>query len=225
MESPANAAGAAGAGQNRLKWRHFSPALTCHLDIEPVSHMPRLSPPARTRLHPDPNKILISSLRLLYAPLGILKGTDMNSRGELRIDPGSLERHGAAGAFQLVVVHSDASVTALVLKRAAELVSGLNAKVLLVAVHAVPFPSDFASAAVQHAHMVGQLADLAVQCALPVTPYVVMARDWEEGFRFALQGESTVLVGTKKRFWRTSEEHLARVLASEGHQVALLYVE
>jgi len=28
MGSHANAAGAAGAGQHRLKWRHFSPALT-----------------------------------------------------------------------------------------------------------------------------------------------------------------------------------------------------
>jgi hypothetical protein len=148
----------------------------------------------------------------------------MNSRGELRIDPGSLEQHNAGGAFELVVVHSEAAVTAMVLKRAAELVSGLNAKVLLVAVHAVPFPAEFASAAVPHAHLVGQLADLAAQCPLPVIPHVVMARDWEAGFRFALQEESTVLVGSKKRLWRTSEEQLARVLASEGHQVALLYV-
>jgi hypothetical protein len=148
----------------------------------------------------------------------------MNSRGELRIDPGSLERHDAGGPFQLVVLHSEPAVTALVLQRAAELVSGLNAKVLLVAVHAVPFPADFASAAVPHAHLVGQLADLAANCSLPVIPHVVMARDWEAGFRFALQEESTVLVGTKKRLWQTSEEQLARVLASEGHQVALLYV-
>jgi hypothetical protein len=88
-----------------------------------------------------------------------------------------------------------------------------------------PFPAEFASAAVPHAHLVGQLADLAAQCPIPVIPRVVMARDWEAGwFRFALQQESTVLVGSKKRLWQTSEERLVRALASEGHQVALLYV-
>jgi hypothetical protein len=154
----------------------------------------------------------------------MLKGADMNSRGELRIDPGSLERHEAGGPFQLVVVHSEAALTAMVLDRAADLVSGLNATVLLVAVHVVPFPAEFASAAVPHAFLVGQLADLAAQCPIPVIPHVVMARDWEAGFRFALQEESTVLVGSKKRLWQTSEERLARALVSAGHQVALLYV-
>jgi hypothetical protein len=148
----------------------------------------------------------------------------MNSRGELRIDPGSLEQHSAGGEIQLVVVHSDVAVTAMVLKRAAQFVSGLNAKVLLLAVHSVPFPADFAGAAVPHAHLVAQLADLAVQCPFPVIPHVVMARDWAEGFRFALPEESTILVGTKKHFWQTSEEKLARALATDGHQVALLHV-
>ena len=148
----------------------------------------------------------------------------MNSRGELRIDPGSLEQHGTSGEIQLVVVHSEAAVTAMVLKRAAELAAGLNAKVLLVAVHAVPFPADFASAAVPHAHLVAQLSDLAVQSPFPVTLHVVMARDWNAGFRFALPEESTILVGTRKHLWQTSEEQLARVLASDGHQVALLHV-
>ncbi len=148
----------------------------------------------------------------------------MKSRGELRIDPGSLEREGGGSEMQLVVVHSEISVTAAVLKRAVELVSGLNATILLIAVHTVPFPAEFASASVAHAHLVGQLADLADRCSVPVIPHVVMARGREEGFRFALQEESTVLVGTKSHLWQTAEERLARALAGDGHQVALLHV-
>lgn len=126
--------------------------------------------------------------------------------------------------MQLVLVHSESALTAVLLKRAAELVSGLNAKVLLLAVHTVPFPADFASAALSHAHLVSQLADLAGQSPLQVVPQVVMARDREEGFRFVLQEESTVLVASKKHRWQTPEERLALVLAGDGHRVALLHV-
>jgi hypothetical protein len=148
----------------------------------------------------------------------------MNTRGELRIDPGSLELPSDEAVLQFVVVHSERSVTAAVLKRATELLSGLNAQILLVAVHAVPFPAPLAGASSSHAYLVEQLVDLACQCSLPITPQVVLARYWEEGFRFVLQEESTVLVGTRKRLWRTDEERLACRLAKDGHKVALLHV-
>lgn len=126
--------------------------------------------------------------------------------------------------MQLVVVHSEQSVTAAVLKRASELVSGLNASVLLLAVHTVPYPAAFASASASHAYLIEQLADLASQCSLPVTPHIVMARYREEGFQYVLQEESMVLVGTKKRLWQTREERLACILANAGHKVALFHV-
>ena len=148
----------------------------------------------------------------------------MKARGELRIDPGTLERPGDEAVFQCVVVHSERSVTAAVLRRATELLSGLNARILLVAVHTVPFPAPLTGASASHAHLVEQLVDLASQCSLPVTPQVVLARYWEEGFRFVLREESTVLVGTRKRLWRTDEERLASTLANDGHKVALLHV-
>jgi hypothetical protein len=59
-----------------------------------------------------------------------------------------------------------------------------------------------------------------------VNPLVVLARSRQEGFRYALRPESTVLVGTYRHyFWRTSEERLARMLVSDGHKVALLHLE
>lgn len=148
----------------------------------------------------------------------------MDIRRGLTVDPCSLELSGDEAVMQLVVIHSERSLTAAVLERAAELVSGLNASVFLVAVHTVPFPASFASASASHAHLVGQLVDLASGCSLTVTPQVVMARYRDEGFRFVLPEESTVLVGTKKRPWRTEEERLARTLAKAGHKVMLVHV-
>ena len=148
----------------------------------------------------------------------------MNSRGELRLDPGSIEVKDAGSGVELVIAHTDWTMTTAILKRAAELTAGLDARVVLLAVHTVPYPASFASAAASHAHLVEQLLDLAGQSTLPVTPQVVLARSREEGFRHALKSETTVLVGTRRHFWRTAEERLAKSLVADGHKVVLLHL-
>jgi hypothetical protein len=149
----------------------------------------------------------------------------METRGEFRIDPGCLETDGGGSELEVVIPYTEPSVTAAVLKRVPILTAGLNARVTLVAVHTLPYPLPFVCPTVAHAQLVEQLVELASQCALPVNPQVVLARDREEGFRYALKPASTVLVGTRKNFWRTAEEKLARSLARDGHKVALIYVE
>ena len=73
--------------------------------------------------------------------------------------------------------------------------------------------------------LVDQLMELAGECSLPANVQVVLARYREDGVRYALRPESTVLMGTFPHFWRTSEERLVRMLVSDGHKVALLNVE
>jgi len=149
----------------------------------------------------------------------------MSTRGELRIDPGCLQTDGACAEMEIVVPYTEWSVTDALLKRAAELTAGLNARVTLVAVHTIPYPATFGCPTAVHAHLVEQLVDLASRCPLPVTPHVVLARGREEGFMFVLEPEATVLVGSRKRPWRTAEERLARTLAREGHKVILVHVQ
>src|SRR5579872_2178063 len=139
----------------------------------------------------------------------------MNTRGELRLDPGAIDVKDGDSGVELVVAHTDCAITAALLRRAGDLTGGLNARVVLLAVHTVPYPASFASGAASHAHLVGQLVDLAAESPLPVTPQVVLARSREEGFRYMLKPESTVLVGTRKHLWQTPEERLARALAGD----------
>jgi hypothetical protein len=148
----------------------------------------------------------------------------MNSRGELHIDPGSLETDVFVEELEVVVPYTDPSITGAVLERAVALTAGLNARLTLVAVHSVPYPLDFGCPTAVHAYLVEQLVDLASRCPLPVNPQVVMARSRDEGFRYALKPESTVLVGTRRHMWRTTEERLARTLVSDGHKVVLLHI-
>jgi hypothetical protein len=151
-------------------------------------------------------------------------------RGEYRIDPGCLTAGDAGGELELVVPYTGPETTAAALERAAVLTAGLDARVLLVAVHTLPYPVPFVCPALVHAHLVEQLLELAGHCALAVQPQVILARDRMEGFRFALKAGSTVLLATRRHFWRTrvwqtQEEKLARALAVAGHKVALLHIE
>jgi hypothetical protein len=145
----------------------------------------------------------------------------MQSRGELRIDPGQLGTDAFSGELELVVPYTDPALARVLLRKAVAMTAGLQARIALVAVHTVPFPADFRGHACTHAFLVDRLTELASECPLPV----VLARSREEGFRYALRPESTILVGTHRHFWRTSEERLARTLLADGHKVALLHID
>jgi|SRR5580700_9469688 hypothetical protein len=148
----------------------------------------------------------------------------MQPHGELRIDPGTLSTSGPVEELEVVVPYTEWAVTDALLKRAPSLTAGLNVRLKLIAVHAVPYPATFGCPAAVHAHLVEQLVDLASRCPLPVDAQVVLARSQNEGFRYMLKPESTVLVGARKHFWRTAEERLAKTLAADGHKVALIHV-
>ncbi len=149
----------------------------------------------------------------------------MQSRGELRIDPGQLGADAFSGELELVVPYTDLELARALLRKAVALTTGLQARILLVAVHAVPFPADFRCLGSAHSFLVEQLAGLADECPLPVNPQVVLARSREEVSATRCAAESTVLVGTRRSVWRTSEERLARTLVADGHKVALLHID
>jgi len=148
----------------------------------------------------------------------------MRTQGQLRIDPGSLEVGGSA-ELEIVVPYSEWALTQAVLRRAVALSAGLNVRIHLVAVHASPYPAPAGCPVLVHARLVQQLIDLAGACPVPVNSQVVLARYWDEGFRYAVKPHSTILIGTRRRFRRTQEEKLAQALAREGHEVALLHID
>ena len=149
----------------------------------------------------------------------------MHTLGQLRIDPGSIVTQGANAEIELAIPYTEASLTGAVLERAKALATGLNARISLVAVHAAPYPLEIGCPSSTHAFLVERLIELANRCDLPVTAEVVMARSHEEGFRYALHRTATVLVGSRKRLWRTAEERLARALVRDGRQVILMHVK
>jgi len=145
--------------------------------------------------------------------------------GELQVDPKDLAGDTFAREIELVVPFTDAPTTRSVLARMHTLMAGLNARILLVAVHSLPYPAPFTCPTATHAFLVDQLLELSSECPMPVASQVVLARSREDGFRHAVSTEATVVLGTHKHIWRTAEERLAKMLVADGHKVILLHID
>jgi hypothetical protein len=148
----------------------------------------------------------------------------METRGSLSIDPGNIQPEAYSSEIEVVVPYTDFVTTRAVLDRAAAMTAGLSARISLVAIHAIPYPADFGCPTAVHSFLVQQLVDLTSQCPLPVDAQVVLARTHEDGFRHVLKPQSTVLVGSRRRLWKTPEERMANALVQDGHKVVLIHV-
>jgi len=148
----------------------------------------------------------------------------MRTQGRLSIDPGNIEPEPYSSEIEVVVPYTGYATTRAVLERTAALTAGLSARISLVAIHTVPYPADFRCPISVHSFLVEQLVCLSSRCTLPVDAQVVLARTFEDGFRRVLKPQSTVLIGSRRRFWRTAEERIANALVLDGHKVVLVHV-
>ena len=166
------------------------------------------------------NVILIFPLRLLYAwnlTLEIVMRTSIR----LRVDPGALEA-APESSLEIDVLYTQPDLTRRVMERARVLAHGLDARITVLAVHVAPYPAPLGCPSAVHAFLVEHLLELCANSPLPADARIVVARSSHEGFRRALKPESIVLLATRKRFWRTPEQRLARALAADGHRVNLI---
>jgi len=136
--------------------------------------------------------------------------------------PNRLEQ---AGTFEVVVPYTGLEITASVVEQAAAFAAGLNVTLKLVAVYVAPYPADLRCPAAIEEHLTARLTELAERTSLPSSVQLIISRDRNDGLRQVLQPASTVLLGTRKRWWRTREERLARDLARQGHHVSLLHFD
>ena len=121
--------------------------------------------------------------------------------------------------FQIVIPHREPRLTKAALKYAATLAEGLNVRLRLIDVHVVPYGVPLDRPTVTPRHIERRLRGLVQESSLRVSPEVVYARDWEQGFRRALGPAAVVLIGIQRSWWGTSEKRLANRLRKLGHQV------
>jgi hypothetical protein len=125
--------------------------------------------------------------------------------------------------LDLVVPFTTPELTRVALDAAGRMGAGLNSSVRLVRVQVVPFPMDPDQSPVYIEFMEEQLRRL--HTALPAKAEIRLARDFEQGLRGVLNGESLVVLAAPRRPWKTRNERLAASLRRSGHKVSLVFKE
>ena len=158
----------------------------------------------------------------------------MKGDAELLLVSGPLDlgatRHLPAGVSQrskleVVVLFTDASGTLAALRLAAQLGRSLDARINLVALQAVPYALELARPAIVMEWLEERLRDLASKSPIDTRVDIIVSRDIRRALRQVLKPHSLVVIGGRRRWWRTREQRLAEKLRHDGHQVISAYLQ
>ena len=123
--------------------------------------------------------------------------------------------------LDLVVPFTDPVLTRAAVAAADRLAHGLRATLRLVRVQLVPFPCDLDHPPVPLDFLHEQLTKF--RSALPLQGEVCLARDFQQGLMTTLREDSTVVLASKKRPWKTRTERLAAALRRAGIRTILVF--
>lgn len=107
---------------------------------------------------------------------------------------------------------------------ASGLARDFEAVVTLMAVYVLPYPSPLQCQEGIRTRLEAELTALARTSPAAIRVKLVFARDRADAYLGQLRRQSLVVIGTRDRWWRTSEERLARRLTAAGHSVAVIKV-
>jgi len=116
--------------------------------------------------------------------------------------------------FDLKVVFTDLRRTAAALAAARTLARGLGARITLMVAHVVPYPLPLATPDVSV-----EFIQRMLESSDADSVEIYLCRDRNEAIRDALERESLVIIGTRRRWWPVWERSLARLLRREGRRV------
>jgi hypothetical protein len=123
------------------------------------------------------------------------------------------------------VVFTSVSWTLKALEKAREIARPVGAKIVVVAVHVVPYPLALHEPPVPMEFVIRRFEEKVRE--FPERTYVsaYLCRDLKEAFKRILSRNSPVIIGVKKRWFPGRDERLARKLRRSGHDVILVKTE
>ena len=143
--------------------------------------------------------------------------------GRKRQVPARLEE--SEHQLDVAVVFTSADATAAALRKAGALADSLNARIKLVAPQVVPYPLPLESPPVLLDFSEHRLREIALESPVETTIQIYLCRDAWDALKTVLAPHSLVVIGGKRRWWRTREESLARKLRRAGHEVVFTEME
>jgi nucleotide-binding universal stress UspA family protein len=129
----------------------------------------------------------------------------------------------ARGPSRIVIPFTSSELTREALRVTAE-IAGVpgGVTVTVLAVQVVPYPLPLDRPDVEAERLLARIAELAGSRAIHVQVLLALARDGQRVMRSQIPPGALVVLATRRRWWKTREESLARVLVRDGHRVVLL---
>jgi hypothetical protein len=121
--------------------------------------------------------------------------------------------------LNIAVIFTSVEATVAALKRAGVLAESLGARITLVVPQIVPYPLPLTSPPVLLDFQEKRFQTIAVESPVEIRVHLYLCRDGMHTLKSVLKAHSLVVIGGQRRFWRTREESLARMLRRLGHEV------
>jgi len=125
----------------------------------------------------------------------------------------------------VIVLFTDTSGTLAAIRTAGRLSQGLDARINLVALQVAPYALELTRPAIAVEWLEEQLRALASKAPMDAHVSVILCRDARWALRQVLTPHSLVVIGARRRWWRTTEQRLAERLRRDGHQVILAHLQ
>jgi hypothetical protein len=126
---------------------------------------------------------------------------------------------GAGYQRPLFVLFTSPDRTLKALRRAAELAVPIGGRVVILAIQVVPYQLPLDEASMPMKFILQRFAETAADLYPHVSIVGYLCRDRMEALKQILTPESPVLIGVRKRWWKTHDEKLAQTLRGSGFAV------
>jgi hypothetical protein len=123
------------------------------------------------------------------------------------------------------VVLTDVPGTLSALRKAGELAANLRARIRLIVPQVVPYSLPLSRPSVPKGILERRFHTLAQGLHIDTHVQICLCRDREQLLAEALPPRSLIVIGGRKRWWRTAEQALASRLRRRGHEVIFAGLE
>jgi hypothetical protein len=120
--------------------------------------------------------------------------------------------------LEVIVLYTGVPSTLSALQKAGELARGLNARIRLVVAQVVPYPLSLETPPVLIEFNEQRLRAMATAQKIETHIDIFLCRDMDDLLSKVLPKGSTVVIGGRKRVWRSAEERLAARLRRKGYE-------
>jgi hypothetical protein len=121
--------------------------------------------------------------------------------------------------MEIVVLHTTVAETLEALKTAAQLASGLSARIRLLVLEVVPYPLPLDRPNVPLPFTKRRFRTLAANSSVETTIDIHLVRDPDKAIESVLEPHSVVVMGAHRSWWPNAHARVAKRLERLGHQV------